>query len=130
MKKKGALFIPGQVKEWLDCGNKEVVIQTNQRYLEFIKDQPLVSSKAKLINSVIIPPVFIGDDAIIENSVIGPHVCIGASTSVRDSRISNSIIQKNCSLTTVILHNSLLGNFVNFEGKSEDLSLGDYSTSN
>ena len=130
MKRKGALFIPGEVKEWLDCGNKDVVIQTNQRYLEFIKDQPLISSTAKLINSVLIQPVFIGDDVVIENSVIGPHVSISASTKVRDSRISNSIIQKNCVLNTAILHNSLLGNFVNFEGRSEDLSLGDYSSSN
>ena len=129
MKKKGAMFIPGQVKEWLDCGNKEAVIQTNQRYLEFIKDQPLVSAQAKLINSVIIPPVFVDSDVVIENSVIGPHVSIGAYTTVRASRIFNSIIQKNCSVNSAILHNSLLGNFVNFEGTSEDLSLGDYSTS-
>ena len=129
MKKKGAIFITGEVQEWLDCGNKDAVVQTNQRYLEFIKDQPLISSKAKLINSVIIPPVFIGEEAHIENSIVGPHVSIGAYTIVRDSRISNSIIQKNCSINTAILSNSLLGNFVNFEGKSEDLSLGDYSTS-
>jgi glucose-1-phosphate thymidylyltransferase len=130
MKKKGAIFIPGEVQEWLDCGNKDAVVQTNQRYLEFIKDQPLISTKAKLINSVILPPVFIGDDAHIENSIIGPHVSVGAYTIVRDSRISNSIIQKNCTINTAILSNSLLGNFVNFEGKSEDLSLGDYSSSN
>ena len=130
MKKKGAIFITGEVQEWLDCGNKDAVVQTNQRYLEFIKDQPLISSKAKLINSVIIPPVFIGEEAHIENSIVGPHVSIGAYTIVRDSRISNSIIQKNCSINTAILSNSLLGNFVNFEGKSEDLSLGDYSSSN
>jgi glucose-1-phosphate thymidylyltransferase len=130
MKKKGATFIPGEVKEWLDCGNKDAVIQTNQRYLEFIKDQPLISTKAKLINSVIIPPVFVGDEVVIENSIIGPHVSIGTCTIVRDSRISNSIVQKNCKLNTAILSNSLLGNFVNFEGKSEDLSLGDYSSSN
>jgi glucose-1-phosphate thymidylyltransferase len=130
MKKKGATFIPGEVKEWLDCGNKDAVIQTNQRYMEFIKDQPLISTKAKLINSVIIPPVFVGDEVVIENSIIGPHVSIGTCTIVRDSRISNSIVQKNCKLNTAILSNSLLGNFVNFEGKSEDLSLGDYSSSN
>ncbi len=130
MKKKGATFIPGEVREWLDCGNKEAVVQTNQRYLEFIKDQPLISSKAKLINSVILPPVFIGEEAHIENSIVGPHVSIGAYTIVRDSRISNSIIQKNCTVNTAILSNSLLGNFVNFEGKSEDLNLGDYSSSN
>jgi len=128
MKKKGALFVPGEVQEWLDCGNKANMIQTNQRYLEFIKDQKLISAKAKLINSVIIPPVFLDDDVTIENSVIGPHVSIGAGTTIRDCRIANSIIQKNCNLSGATLKSSLLGNFVNFEGKSADLDLGDFST--
>lgn len=128
MKKNGAKFVPGQVQEWLDCGNKDNTVQTNQRYLEFIKDQNLVSPKAKIINSVILPPVFIDQHVVIENSVIGPHVSIGESTKIRNSRVTNSIIQKNCIVNRAILDNSLLGNFVNFEGKSEDLSLGDYST--
>ena len=128
MKKKGAKFVPGQVQEWLDCGNKDNMIQTNQRYLEFIKDQNLVSPNAKIINSVILPPVFIDQHVIVENSVIGPHVSVGESTKIVNSRITNSIIQKNCLVSRAILDNSLLGNFVNFEGKSEDLSLGDYST--
>ena len=128
MKKKGAKFLPGQVQEWLDCGNKDNTVQTNQRYLEFIKDQNLVSPQAKIINSVILPPVFIDQHVVIENSVIGPHVSIGESTKIMNSRISNSIIQKNGVVNRAILDNSLLGNFVNFEGKSEDLSLGDYSS--
>jgi len=128
MKKKGAKFVPGQVQEWLDCGNKDNTVQTNQRYLEFIKDQNLVSPQAKIINSVILPPVFIDQHVVIENSVIGPHVSIGESTKIMNSRISNSIIQKNGVVNRAILDNSLLGNFVNFEGKSEDLSLGDYSS--
>ncbi|MDZ7645821.1 MAG: hypothetical protein U5K54_00840 [Cytophagales bacterium] len=78
MRKKGALFVPGQVKGWLDCGNKENLLQTNQRYPEFIKDQNLISAKAKVINSIILPPVFIDDNVVIENSVVGPHVSIGS----------------------------------------------------
>jgi glucose-1-phosphate thymidylyltransferase len=128
MKKKGAKFVPGQVQEWLDCGNKDNMVQTNQRYLEFIKDQSLISPTAKIINSIILPPVFIDQHVIVENSVLGPHVSVGESTKITNSRITNSIIQKNCSVNSAILDNSLLGNFVNFEGKSEDLSLGDYST--
>jgi glucose-1-phosphate thymidylyltransferase len=73
LNKKGAKLVPGQVKEWLDCGNKNVTVQTNQRYLEFIKDQKLISDKARIVNSVVIPPCFIGAGAVIENSVIGPH---------------------------------------------------------
>jgi glucose-1-phosphate thymidylyltransferase len=127
---KGARFIPGKVTEWLDCGNKNVTVQTNQRYLEFIKDQKLVSSTAKLINCVIIPPCFVGDDATIENSVIGPYVSIGRASHVKDSRISNSIIQTHAKISQAVLENSMLGNFVNFEAKPLDLSMGDYNTIN
>jgi glucose-1-phosphate thymidylyltransferase len=125
---KGARFIPGKVSEWLDCGNKNVTVQTNQRYLDFIKDQKLVSSKAKITNSTIIQPCFIGDDVVIENSVVGPYVSIGKQTRVSDSRIMNSIIQTNTSVSKAILENSMLGNFVNFEGRALDLSLGDFNT--
>ena len=127
MKKKGAKFVPGQVQEWLDCGNKDNMVQTNQRYLEFIKNQKLVSDKALLKNSLVIQPVFIADGVIIENSVIGPHVSIGTDTRITDSRISNSIVQKNCELTSVVMKNSLLGNFVSFNGEATAVDAGDYT---
>ena len=126
MQKKGAKFVPGEVKEWLDCGNKDVLVQTNSRYMEFIKDQKLVSSKARLTNSVVIEPCFIGDDVVIENSVVGPYVSVGEHSKISDSRITNSIIQRNCTVSRAQLDNSVLGNFVNFEGHAEDLSVGDY----
>jgi len=128
MKKKGAIFVPGEVEEWLDCGNKDNMVQTNQRYLELIKDQKLISEKAKIVNSILIPPVFIGDHVVIENSIVGPYVSISEGTSVVDSRITNSIIQKHSHVRQGILDNSLLGNFVNFEGNSAELDLGDFST--
>lgn len=128
LNKKGNVFLPGEVTEWLDCGNKNVTVQTNQRYLQFIKDQKLVSSKAKITNSVIIPPCFVGDDAIVESSVIGPYVSVGKNTKITDSRIKNSIIQENTSISNAVLENSMLGNFVNFEKKPLDLSVGDYNT--
>lgn len=128
LQQSGAKLVPGEVEEWLDCGNKEVMVQTNKQYLEFIRDQELVSRKAKVINSVILPPCFIGESAVIENSVIGPYVSIGEHTVVRDSRITNSIIQRHSVISRAQLDNSVLGNFVNFEGHSADTSLGDYST--
>jgi glucose-1-phosphate thymidylyltransferase len=126
--KKGARFTTGQVSEWLDCGNKNVTVQTNQRYLEFIKDQKLVSEKARITNSVIISPCFIGDDVVIENSVVGPHVSVGEFTQIIDSRVKNSIIQKNSRLVNAVLQDSMLGNFVNFEARPSDVSLGDFNS--
>ncbi len=77
MKNKGSNFIPGQVSEWLDCGNKNATVYTNKRYLEFIKDEELVDSTAVIKNSVIIPPVYIGANATVENTILGPHVSLG-----------------------------------------------------
>jgi glucose-1-phosphate thymidylyltransferase len=128
LNRKGAVFLPGEVTEWLDCGNKDVTVQTNQRYLEFIKDQKLVSATARISNSVIIPPCFIADDVVIENSVVGPHVSIGKGCRIVDSRLKNSIIQTNTRISHAVLENSMLGNFVNFEKKPLDLSVGDYNT--
>jgi glucose-1-phosphate thymidylyltransferase len=128
LNKKGSKFTPGQVTEWLDCGNKNVTVQTNRRYLDFIREQKLVSSKAKVHNSVIIPPCFVGDDVVLENSVVGPYVSIGKNSTIIDCRIQNSVIQTNSKLSRVILENSMLGNFVNFESKALDLSVGDYNT--
>jgi glucose-1-phosphate thymidylyltransferase len=76
---------------------------------------------------VIIPPCFIADGVSVENSVVGPHVSVGEKTVIRDSRIKNSIIQKESRVSQAVLENSMLGNFVTFEGSALDLSLGDYN---
>ncbi|WP_299820000.1 sugar phosphate nucleotidyltransferase [uncultured Pontibacter sp.] len=129
MKNKGTKFIPAVISEWLDCGNKNATVYTNQRYLEYIKDEEgLVASSAKLENAVIIPPVYIGDNVQITNSVIGPHVSIGNNSSVYNSIVSNSIVQESTNLKNGNVANSMLGNFVVYEGRQSDLSLGDYNT--
>lgn len=127
MKEKGTKFVPGQVVEWLDCGNKDATVYTNQRYLEFIKDTDLVAKSVQQNNVVIIPPVFVGENVVLENSVIGPHVSIGKDTVIKNSVIRNSIVQKNTSIKNANFENSILGNFVSYEGKCDDLSLGDYN---
>jgi len=127
MKNKGAQFVPGQVSEWLDCGNKNATVYTNKRYLEYIKDQDLVADTVQQKNSVIIPPVYLGDKVTIENCVIGPHVSVGDNTVLKNSIIQNSIIQENTEINNANFKNSMVGNFVTFEGKQDDLSLGDYN---
>jgi glucose-1-phosphate thymidylyltransferase len=129
MKNKGTKFIPAVITEWLDCGNKNATVFTNQRYLEYIKDEEgLVSSSAQIKDAVIIPPVYIGENAVIHNSVVGPYVSIGNNTSVYSSVVSNSIIQENTTVKNGNITNSMLGSFVAYEGSPSDLSLGDYNT--
>ena len=127
MKKKGTKFVPGRVTEWLDCGNKDAAVRTNMRYLEYIKDQKLVADSALISNSVIIPPVYVGENVELNNTVIGPYVSIGENTTIEDSRIRNTIIQTESEINNANIANSMLGNFVKFHGTSSNVSIGDYT---
>ena len=130
MKQKDSQFSIASVQEWLDCGNKDACVYTNQRVLEFSKekDANLIAANASLQNSAIIEPCYIGENAVISNAVIGPHVSIGAGTTIEGAIIKNSIIQEQSYIKNKVLINSMIGNFVKLEGKADNLSLGDYPT--
>jgi glucose-1-phosphate thymidylyltransferase len=128
MKTKGTKFAPGKVTEWLDCGNKDATVYTNQRYLEFISNsKDLKGDGVILENSTVIEPCYIGNGAHIVNSVIGPHVSVGAGTRIESSVISNSIIQAHTKIKDVRIVNSMVGNYAEIHGKAFDLSVGDYN---
>ncbi len=126
----GYVFKPGEVNEWLDCGNKEVTVHTNQRVLEFDWEaqKQLVHESVEIENSVIIPPCFVGRNVKISNSVIGPHVSLGSGTEVVNCNISNSIIQQETILKNVVIADSMIGSKVVYNGQTLDLSLGDFTT--
>jgi glucose-1-phosphate thymidylyltransferase len=126
---KGMRFMPSEVDEWLDCGNKEVTVITNQRVLEYDSEKgiELVDPSAKLLNSVIIPPCYIGKDVVLENSVVGPHVSLGKGSVVTNSIIKNSILQHHSIILDANLKDSMLGSYSKYKGLARDLSLSDYS---
>jgi glucose-1-phosphate thymidylyltransferase len=129
---KGNKFKPGKVIEWLDCGNKKVTVNANQRVLEFDyeKDVELIHSSAKVINSIVIPPCFIGEGVVIENSVVGPHVSINSKSKVIHSVIENTIIQSESTIENANIADSMIGNKAHIKKQKEDYSLGDYGTIN
>jgi glucose-1-phosphate thymidylyltransferase len=127
LKNEGMRFKTGEIEEWLDCGNKDAIIYSNERMLEIHRDQKLVSSLATIENSVIVPPCFIGDHAVIRNAVVGPHVSVGNNSTVENSVITNSIIQNKSQIRNAVLDNSMIGNASKFVGSKDELNLGDYS---
>ncbi len=127
MKAKGTKFNPGKVSEWLDCGNKDATVYTNQRILEFNKEEKR-TSKFTNDNSVITEPCFIGEGVQLINSKVGPHVSIGANSVIENSIVKNSIIQTNSKIKNAELSNSMIGNYSEYTGKSNNASIGDYST--
>ena len=129
MLKGGTKFYTDQVEEWLDCGNKDAFVYTNQRVLEFKKStEQLVSSSAVIDQSVVIPPCYIGEGVVIKNSVIGPYVSLEKGVTVEDARITNSVIQSDSVVKNAVINASLLGKNVTYTDKPEELSLGDFST--
>lgn len=128
MKQKGASFKAARIEEWLDCGNKENIITTNQRMLEIKKEQEkLIAHSSNKSNAQIIEPCFIGENVKLENSIIGPHVSIGHNSRILNSVIQNSVIQNDTFVKNAILSNSMLGSQVVFEGKMSDISVGDFT---
>ncbi|WP_298340648.1 sugar phosphate nucleotidyltransferase [uncultured Algibacter sp.] len=130
MMAEGKIFKTGTVDEWMDCGNKAITIETNQRMLGFLKtdgEEQLVASSAKLENANIIEPCFVGENVVLKNTTIGPFVSVGNGTVIENATIKNSLIQTNTSIKNANLDNAMIGNNVKYNGEFTSISIGDYS---
>jgi glucose-1-phosphate thymidylyltransferase len=128
MRQKGAQFVPGTVEDWMDCGNKDAMLDTTQKMLEYdTRDgKSLVSTDLYVRNSQIIPPCHIGKGVRMENAVVGPNVSIGEGCTIVNSIVSTSIIGEKSRVVNTILKNSMVGNHAQVEGRSRNLDIGDY----
>ena len=129
MMAKGMKFVPGKVDEWMDCGNKDVTVETNSRMLRFLHNdgEHLIDYNVKLENSNIIPPCYIGKDVVLIDTTVGPNVSLGDGCHVQNSEIKNSLVQNNSHIKNAQLDNAMIGNHVSFDGNFASISIGDYS---
>lgn len=129
MMEKGMKFVPGKVDEWMDCGNKNVTVETNQRMLDFLEKEGenMIADSVVQENANIIEPCFIGENVVLKNTTVGPYVSVGANTVLENSTIKNSLIQSNSKITNANLDNAMIGNHVVYNGNFETISIGDYS---
>ena len=129
MRKNGLRFVPGKVDEWMDCGNKNVTVETNGRMLNFLHQdgEKLISDSVKIKDSEITEPCYIGENVELINAKIGPHVSIGDGTKVENSNIKNSLIQTFAEVKNANLDNAMIGNHAKFDGDFTQISIGDYS---
>jgi len=131
MTKDGLKFIPGEVAEWMDCGNKAVTVETNARMLAILEEEgrlDAVPASATVKDSVILPPCHLGEGVVVERSVVGPHVTLGAGTVVRDSRVENALVASDSTLEHVVIDGAMVGAHARWHGAAADASIGDYST--
>ena len=126
---QGHQFVPGEVNEWMDCGNKSITVATNSKMLQFLMEEgkELVDETVTLKNAEIIPPCFVGKDVVLENTTIGPGVSIGEGTTIVNGRVKHSIIQSHSYIENVSLEKAMIGNHVRYNGNHTSVSLGDYT---
>lgn len=128
MKEKGLKLKPGEVKLWMDCGNKDATVETNHIILDLIQDkEDLIASDVVQENSIIVGPCYIGKNVKLKNTIIGPHVSIGTNSEIRSSVIENSIVLNDSKVENVVFKNSMIGNHVMYKKEPEDLNIGDFT---
>lgn len=129
MMSKGKVFKTGQVDEWMDCGNKAVTVETNQRMLGFLNadGESLIADSVSLENSTIIEPCYVGENVVLKNATIGPNVSLGNNTTVENATIKNSLIQTNSEIKNANLDEAMIGNYAKYNGEFTKISIGDYS---
>jgi glucose-1-phosphate thymidylyltransferase len=129
MKQKGHKFVPGKVNEWMDCGNKDITVETNGRILQFSIEEgkSLISKSVILDNAEIIEPCYIGKNVVLKNTTIGPYVSLGENSIVENSTIINSLIQSNIQISNANLDNAMIGHHSKYDGKFTSVSIGDYT---
>jgi len=109
------------VEGWYDCGKPETLLETNRHLLEKL------NSKVTREGVVVVPPVFVAQDARIKHSVIGPYATIADGAVIEDSIIRNSIVSEDAQISKSLLDGSLVGTNAIVVGEFNRINLGDSS---
>ncbi len=131
MMSKGNIFKTGTVDEWMDCGNKNVALETNSKMLGFIKNdglETMIADSVVLENSKIIEPCMIAENVVLKNTTVGPNVSIGKDCVLVNVEIKDSLIQNNSQIKNAKLTEAMIGNHVKYNGEFTKISIGDYTT--
>ena len=103
----------------LHCGTPDQLLTANQSILDKRGQQAY-----RFPNSVIIPPVFIGEDAAIEGAIIGPYASIGGGTQVVNAIIKDTIIHPNAEVRDVLIRRSVIGPNARVYGSFHQFNIG------
>ena len=118
MVENGEKMLPFEIQNWFDCGKPETLLNTNTYILN--RDH-LEENEHEFVNTKLRQPVFIGENCTIQNSEIGPNVTIADGVTVKDSKIVNSLICEDSTVTNAELENVIIGISDTIEGKQENI---------
>jgi glucose-1-phosphate thymidylyltransferase len=125
MIQRGAKFQSFKVTNWFDCGKKESLLHSNSILLQKFVGRKNDTDGDSYQNTIIIPPVSIGEGCKIKNSVIGPNVAIGENCVINHTILKDSIIGAYSNLYEIVLKDSLIGSDAEVKGVTRNLNIGD-----
>jgi glucose-1-phosphate thymidylyltransferase len=125
--RKNINFIKANVKEWLDCGNKNATENTHSRLLEQKPNLHYISPNITVNNSEIIPPCYIADGVTLEDAVIGPCVSLEKKSIIKKSSLKHSIVGQETIIENSTLTKSMIGSRAVIRNHNGEVSISDYS---
>ena len=111
-------------------GNYVEAIDRFDKCLTLDPGLDLIHPTVEIVNSVVIQPCFIGEGVKISNSIVGPHTSIGDYSLIKNSVLTNCLIQHQSSVSNFVLKDAMIGAHANIHQKPKDYSIGDYTTMN
>jgi glucose-1-phosphate thymidylyltransferase len=117
LKQKGDRLKCAELSEWLDCGNKQELLNTHKRLLEisFSENEQYIAQSSSIKDSKIYEGVSIGDNVRITNSQL-KNCIVYSDSEINNSKITDAIIGHNCKINN--LNGSVfLGDYSEYEGK-------------
>jgi glucose-1-phosphate thymidylyltransferase len=121
MIEQGAHFRTREVDRWLDTGKPETTLHANRYLLDNGHNN---CEHVQTRRSVLVPPVCVAPDAVIEDSVIGPYVDVGAGARIRNAIVRNSIIDAHAVVEDIYLEGSLIGEGAQVRDRPTRLNVG------
>jgi glucose-1-phosphate thymidylyltransferase len=119
-------------REILDFGRPDSLLAGNRLLLTETKlKDPTYENLTKsgnIVDSKIVPPVFIGKDVKISDSVVGPNVSIGDDVALNKCILSDCVIGDGANLNKIISSESIIGDFSILEDLiKKQITIGDSS---
>jgi glucose-1-phosphate thymidylyltransferase len=114
----GAEFTTFPVEGWYDCGKTETLLETNRVLLD------KWGNGRAIAGSVVIPPVLVAPDAVIEQCIIGPHASIAGGARLKNAGVRDSIINEHAVVENILVEGSVVGESAVVRGAWKSVNVG------
>ena len=120
---RGSKILTVEVDGWYDAGKPETLLETNRHLLETGRGRAPDGGRGVKVHE----PVRVEEGVTLENCEIGPNVTIMSGSTVKGSRLRDTIIGGRTTIEDSELHDSLIGESCVVRGAHGSLSIVDHS---